>query len=297
MPRQSSKPPSYLASTAASRAKNPRPTASQLFDAPPGPSQAKKATSAVLDPTKASIPCPVCPDFTGVNVLDHCRNKSNHPGIPFVQSDFGRCQSLVQTCEDCGTVVKPGKAALSSHLTACKGRTEEMVWRMLGGTEYVIKDKESVRTYRLPTIPNLSSTGSMRMKVFAAAPPSAAAPPARAHPTPPSLMLSRDEPRSDPMGPLSPSSPSPSPPPAREPTPPPQARPPTRHTATQPEQGPTSFGTPTPRPRLQTRATPQSTPRQVSRLDVEGEADGGSGSYQQGSEATHGRLEGGDARR
>nr|XP_031857098.1 uncharacterized protein CI109_007546 [Kwoniella shandongensis]KAA5524169.1 hypothetical protein CI109_007546 [Kwoniella shandongensis] len=152
---------------------------------------------------------------------------------------------------------------------------------MLGGTEYVIKDKESVRTYRLPTIPNLSSTGSMRMKVFAAAPPSAAAPPARAHPTPPSLMLSRDEPRSDPMGPLSPSSPSPSPPPgaatqapsppplpnpAREPTRPPQARPPTRHTATQPEQGLTSFGTPTPRPRLQTRATPQSTPRQVSRV-------------------------------
>nr|XP_031862100.1 uncharacterized protein CI109_002513 [Kwoniella shandongensis]KAA5529172.1 hypothetical protein CI109_002513 [Kwoniella shandongensis] len=252
----SAKPPSYLASTAASRAKNPRPTASQLFDSQPTAGRAKKAATPALDPTTASIPCPVCPDFTGVNILDHCRNRCNHPRIPFVRSNFGRCQGHIQTCDDCGTVMKTGKAALSGHKTACKGRSEEMVWRRLGGTEYVVREADRSRTYRLPTIPGLSSSGTMRMRVFAAAPPASTSVPAQPHPTPPSLTLSRDEPRSDPMGPLNsssaPSSPSPSPPPVQHPVMGRIATPTARPT----EPTPLCSTTPRPRPRISNVSQP-----------------------------------------
>nr|XP_031857099.1 uncharacterized protein CI109_007545 [Kwoniella shandongensis]KAA5524170.1 hypothetical protein CI109_007545 [Kwoniella shandongensis] len=211
MPRPpSTKPPSYLASTAASRARDPRPTASQLFNGPPAQSKAEASAPRASAPVAA--------------------NPKNHLRAPFVQLDFGICKHLIQTCGDCGTVMKPGRAAMGSHLPSCKGRTDEMIWRLSGGTKFVVREKDRDRSFTFPTIPNLSASGAMRMRVFAGAAPTPSTTPAPAHPTPPSLRLSRDEPRSDPMGPVSPTSPSPSPPPdepfPQPPPPPPMPRPP-----------------------------------------------------------------------
>nr|XP_031858929.1 uncharacterized protein CI109_005596 [Kwoniella shandongensis]KAA5526001.1 hypothetical protein CI109_005596 [Kwoniella shandongensis] len=203
-PRPPFNPPSYQSATASSRARALRPTASDLFDkqAPlPSAKRTSRRVPATADGPPVPIRCPACPTYDGTDIWDHCRNINVHPGLPFVQSDFAGFETHVQVCGDCGAVLRTTNGAMSQHRRACKGRTKEMLERLAGMTLMVHKGRR--KTFRLPALPvaqpvSPPAATSTPLRRFASAPSAASTPSVPAHPTPPQLVLSRDEPRSSP---------------------------------------------------------------------------------------------------